>query len=78
MSMSMSQKEKSDIINKVWSGIILCLGDKTLRVVTKEKIIVLMWVKLESLYMIKSLAHILCLKEQFYSFRMIELRTMVE
>jgi len=59
MPESMSYKEKTNMINKVRSIIILYLGDKALREVAKEKIVVSMRVKLESLYMIKSLAHTL-------------------
>jgi len=54
-------------MNKARSATILCLGDKGLREVAKEKIVLLMWVKLESLYMTKSLAPRLCLKQQLYS-----------
>jgi len=39
------------MINKVKSVIILCFGDKALSKVVKEKIVVSMWIKLESLYM---------------------------
>jgi len=40
----------------------MCLRDKALREATKEKIFASMWVKLESFYMTKLLAHKLCLK----------------
>nr|KYP48062.1 Retrovirus-related Pol polyprotein from transposon TNT 1-94 [Cajanus cajan] len=62
MSTSISQKEKADMIKKARSAIILCLGDKALREVAKEKTTVAMWLKLESLYMTKSLAQKLYLK----------------
>jgi len=39
------------MINKENSGILLCLKDKMLRDVVKEKNIMSMWTKLESLYM---------------------------
>jgi len=66
ISTSMSQKEKNDMITKARNTIIICLGDKALREVDKKKIDELIWVKLESLYMTISLAHILCLKQQLY------------
>ena len=78
MSASLSQKEKTDMIEKARSAIILCLGDKALREVARERIAVTMWIKLESLYMTKSLAHRLCLKQQLYSFKMTETRSIVE
>jgi len=60
----MSQKEKIDMINKVRSLIIMCIGDKALREVARENTIALIWVKLKSFYMIKSLAHRLYLEQQ--------------
>ncbi|MCI74896.1 ubiquitin-protein ligase, partial [Trifolium medium] len=43
--------------DKAVSAIILCLGDKVLREVARERSAVRMWTKLDSLYMTKSLAH---------------------
>lgn len=57
MPSTLSQKEKGDMVNKARSVIILCLGDKALKEVAREKTAAAMWVKLESLYMTKSLAH---------------------
>lgn len=37
-----------------------------------------MLLKLESLYMKNSLDHKLCLKQQFYSFRMVEIKSNME
>jgi uncharacterized membrane protein YheB (UPF0754 family) len=78
MSASLSQKEKTDMIEKARSAIILCLCDKALREVARERTAVAMWIKLESLYMTKSLAHRLCLKQQLYSFKRTETRSIVE
>jgi hypothetical protein len=78
MSPSLTQKEKNDMIDKARSAIILCFGDKALREVARERIAAAMWVKLESLYMSKSLAHRLCLKQQLYSFKMTEARSIIE
>ena len=63
MAATLSQAEKTEMIDKARSAIILCLGDKVLREVTREKTAEDMWTKLESLYMTKSLAHRLCLKQ---------------
>lgn len=46
MPTSMSQKEMTSMINKAKCSTILCLGDKALREVAKEKIIASMWMKL--------------------------------
>ena len=78
MLVFMSQKENVDMINRIRNVIILCLSDKSLREVTKDETATSMWVKLESLYITSSLTHKLYLKQQLYSFRMIESRTMVE
>ena len=56
------------MVDKARSAIILCLRDKVLREVDREQTAVAMWAKLESLYMTKSLAHRLYLKQQLYSF----------
>lgn len=70
--------EKIKMMDKANSVIILCLGDKVLIEVAKDKIVAAMWGKLELLYMTKSLAHMLCLKQQCYSFRMVENKSIVE
>jgi hypothetical protein len=50
----MSQVEKTKMVDKARSVIVLCLRNKVLRDIAKEPS---MWSKLESLYMTKSLAH---------------------
>jgi len=66
------------MVDKARSAIVLCLGDKVLRDVTKEPLAASMWSKLESLYMTKSLAHMKFLKQQLYSFKMVESKTVTE
>ncbi|WVY92910.1 hypothetical protein V8G54_031998 [Vigna mungo] len=78
MSDAMTQEEKKKMGEKARSAIILCLGDKVLREVAKEKTATEIWAKLESLYMTRSLAHRLCLKQQLFSFKMSESRTIEE
>ncbi|WVZ25126.1 hypothetical protein V8G54_003670 [Vigna mungo] len=78
MSDAMTQEEKKKMGDKARSAIILCLGDKVLREVTKEKTAAEIWAKLESLYMTRSLAHRLCLKQQLFSFKMSESRMIEE
>ncbi|CAL5199209.1 unnamed protein product [Lathyrus oleraceus] len=68
MHVRLSKVEKTETVDKAMSVIILCLGDKVLREVAREKTVVVMWKKLESLYMNKSLPHRLCLKQQLYPF----------
>jgi len=54
---TMSRAEKTEMVDKAKSAIVLCLGDKVLREVAKEPTATSIWSKLESLYMTKSLAH---------------------
>lgn len=63
------EKGQTDILEKAMSAIILCLGDKPLREVAKESSAAAIWLKLENLYMTKSLANQLYLKQRLYSFK---------
>ena len=65
-------KDKKILLDKAHSAIILSLGDKVLRQVSKEKTAVGIWSKLEDLYMTKSLVNHLYLKQALYSFKMQE------
>lgn len=74
---SPSGKEKEDkseeftqIDAKARSIILLCLGDKALREVSRETSAVAVWEKLGTLYMVKTLANRLYMKQKLYSFRM--------
>jgi len=78
ISVTITQSEKTKIIDKARLVIILCLGDKILREVMSEKTPTKMWTKLESLYMTKSLAHWLCMKQKLYSLKMVESKSNVE
>jgi hypothetical protein len=60
MPATLTPAEKIEMNDKAVSAIILCFGDKVLREVTRETFVVAMWTKLDSLYMIKSLAHRQC------------------
>jgi hypothetical protein len=53
MSITPTQSEKTTMIDKARSSIILCLRDEILREVAREKITEEMFTKLESLYMTK-------------------------
>ncbi|GJW84192.1 hypothetical protein Tco_0157337 [Tanacetum coccineum] len=58
------------IQKKAFSALILCLGVRVLREITKETTAAGIWEKLETLYMIKSLANRLYLKKKLYTFNM--------
>lgn len=66
----LTEKERLDILEKAHIAIILSLGDKVLREVSKETTAAGVWLKLESLYMTKSLANRLFFKQKLYSFEM--------
>ena len=75
LSNNLSKKEKQDILDKAQSTLILSLGDRALREVSRETSTAAFWRKLESLYMTKSLANRLYLKQRLYSFKMQEGRS---
>ncbi|KAL5798927.1 hypothetical protein ACOSQ2_003747 [Xanthoceras sorbifolium] len=54
---SMSDKDKDDILEKAHSAILLSLDDEIMREVSKEDTAAKLWLKLESLYMTKSLTN---------------------
>lgn len=78
LPVTMSRAEKTEMVDKARSVIVLCLGDKVLREVAKEATAASMWAKLESLYMTKSLARRQFLKQQLYLFRMVKLKAVME
>lgn len=67
---SLSTIEKKDMLDKAHSTLILSLADKVLREVSKEKTAAAVWHKLENLYMTKSLATRLHLKQKLYTIKM--------
>nr|GEY07578.1 retrotransposon protein, putative, Ty1-copia subclass [Tanacetum cinerariifolium] len=66
----MKAQAKAELNKKAHSIVILCLGNKVLREVTRETTASGVWSKLETLYMTKSLAKKLYLKKKFYTFYM--------
>jgi len=54
------------------SAIQLCLSNEVMRKVIEETTIIGLWIKLETLYMNKSLMNWLYLKHQLYTFKMKE------
>ncbi|KAL8502473.1 hypothetical protein ACS0TY_021568 [Phlomoides rotata] len=69
---SISRERKVEIMEKAHSAIILCLGDKPLREVSKEKTVIDVWKKLESLYQTKSVSNKLYVKQKLLDYRMSE------
>ncbi|GJS14327.1 cellulose synthase A catalytic subunit 2 [UDP-forming]-like protein [Tanacetum coccineum] len=63
--------EKVGLMKKAYTTLNLCLGDWVLHEVTKEISATSTWTKLTSLYMTKSLANILYLKNKLYTYYMI-------
>ena len=67
-----SKEKKKEIIKKAYNTLILSLGDKILREVSKMETAAELWLRLESLYMTKSLSSRLFLKAKFFTFKMQE------
>lgn len=65
----LTKEERVRMMEKAHSAIILCLGDKVLREVSRETTAAGVWTKLESLYMTKSLANRLYMKQRLYSYK---------
>ncbi|KAL8478124.1 hypothetical protein ACS0TY_030134 [Phlomoides rotata] len=75
---SIARERKIEIMEKAHSAIILCLGDKPLREVSKEKTSIDVWKKLESLYQTKSVSNKLFVKQKLLDFRMSEDKNLSE
>lgn len=69
---SLNEDQKQEIMDKSHSSIILGLGYKPHREGSRERNEQAVWLKLEQLYMTKSLANTLSLKQRLYSFKMQE------
>lgn len=65
---SEKEKSQSDIQENVMCAITLCLGDKPSREVSRETTVATIWLKLKKLYMTKSLANRMYMKQKLYSF----------
>ncbi|GKF46900.1 hypothetical protein Tco_0136702 [Tanacetum coccineum] len=66
----MDAQVKAELNKKAHSAVILCLGNKVLREVTRETTAARVWSKLKTLYMTKSSANKLYLKKKLYTFYM--------
>ncbi|GJX36313.1 retrovirus-related pol polyprotein from transposon TNT 1-94 [Tanacetum coccineum] len=64
----MEAQTKAKLNKKAHSAVILCLGNKVLRKVTRETTAAGVWTNLETLYMTKSLANKLYPKKKLYTF----------
>ncbi|GJX13164.1 zinc finger, CCHC-type containing protein [Tanacetum coccineum] len=61
---------KTNVYKKAHSALLLCLDNKVLREVNKEDSATEVWLKLETLYMTKSLANKFYLKKKLFTFHM--------
>lgn len=69
---SLSDSEKSDMMEMAFSTITLHLDDKVMREVSSESTAACFWKKLEDLYLNKSLQDRIYLKSKFFEFKMHE------
>lgn len=72
MPSTMSADEKQEMDEKALAVIQLCLSNEVLREVIQEKTAATLWLKLESLYMTKSLTSKLHLKQRLFMLKMAE------
>ena len=63
----MSDEENDELMEKAHSAILLCLGNEVLHEVVEEDMAAKLWLRLESLYMTKSLTNRLYLKKRLYT-----------
>ncbi|GJX28380.1 hypothetical protein Tco_0236459 [Tanacetum coccineum] len=61
---------KTDVYKKAHSALLLCLDNKVLREVNKQDYAARVWLKLENLYMTKTLANKFYLKKKLFTFHM--------
>jgi len=64
LDVTMYEKDEKTLLEKAHNTIVLCLLDKMLSQVSKEKIAVRPWMKLERLYITKSFV-----KQALYSYK---------
>ena len=67
-----------EVIAKAHGAVVLCLDDKVLREVTKETTTTGILEKLEALYLTKSLANRLLMKQRLYSYKFLEDKGILE
>ncbi|KAL8543074.1 hypothetical protein ACS0TY_003814 [Phlomoides rotata] len=73
-----SRERKVEIMEKPHSAIIMCLGDKPLREVSKEKTDIDVWKKLKSLFQTKSVSNKMYVNQKLLDFRMSENKNLSE
>ena len=73
---TMDVEKRKEVLKKAYNTLILCLSDKVLREIVKCKSAADVWLKLESLYMTKSLSSRLHLKAKFFTWKMKEGRSL--
>ncbi|TXG71900.1 hypothetical protein EZV62_000479 [Acer yangbiense] len=70
----MKADEKKNLLKKAYSSLILGLGDKVLREVSKETTAAGVWEKLEELYVSKTVPDRIYLKQRLFGFKMLDQR----
>ena len=72
LPMTMDDEKKQEVLERAYNTLILSLSDKVSREIMKMKSATEVWLKLEYLYMTKSLSNRLYLKAKFFTFKMTE------
>lgn len=71
-SITLSDEKNDELMEKTHSTILSCLSNEVLYEVVENDMIVKLWLKVESLYMMKFLTIHLYLKKQLFTFQMKE------
>lgn len=74
----MKDDEKKNLLKKAYSSLILGLGDRVLREVSKETTAASVWEKLEELYVSKTVPDRIYLKQRLFGFKMLDQRSMTD
>lgn len=74
----LTEAKKMTLMSKAHRALVLSLGDKARREISKGKIVDQVWRKLDEVYLKKSLQTRLYLKQKLYSFKMIESRALID
>lgn len=75
---TISKKENEELLGLAYSTIIQYLGDNVLRQFVKEKTAARVWLKLEQLYMTKTLIYSVYLKGRLFGLKMTEDKSLDE
>ncbi|KAL8548944.1 hypothetical protein ACS0TY_008000 [Phlomoides rotata] len=75
---ALDKAKKLEMMERAYNTVILCLGDKVLREVSKEKTNADVWGELDVLYLTKSISNRMSMKQKLIAFKMTEKKPLGE